>query len=165
MKIPELLAQYETRLIKDKLLEFPLQIKNQKTQIRKYREKLNTKNQEKAMLEAEFKAAIAAEKDPNSGKTTYSNAEARQAELVRRTSQDERYKQITEEVKQLEFQVAEAQEELELLQDQYKSYRYVAQLVTAELNVYALQEEAPEDVRYVPTEKGAAMKINGSQPY
>lgn len=161
--IAELL--HETWLLKDKLLEFPLQIKNQKAQIRKYREELNAKNQEKAMLEAEFKAAIAAEKDPNSGKAAYGNAEARQAELVRRTSQDERYKQITEEVRRAEFQVAEAQEELELLQDQYKSYRYVAQIVTAELNVYALQEEDPEDARYVPTEKGWAVKANGGQPY
>ncbi len=162
MDIPKLLSEYETRLLKDKLYEFPKQIKGQKALIRKYRGDLAAKNQEKEMLEAEFKAAIAAEKDPNTGKPAYSNAEARQAEFTRRAAQSAQYQQIAGEVNNAEFLMAEAQEELELLQDQYKSYRYVVQLVTAELNVYALQEENPEEIRCYPSQ---VMQVGGTEPY
>ncbi len=88
MKRPELLAQYETQQLKNKLLEFPELIKKQKAILRDLRENLKNASQTMAILEADLATEIAAEIDPNTGKYKFSNDKARQAELVRRKMQD-----------------------------------------------------------------------------
>lgn len=82
--IPELLHEYETRLLKDKLLEFPALLYRKKEELadarRQYADTQNTRNEEEALL----KSMIAAEINPNTNKPTFSNAEARAAELINR---------------------------------------------------------------------------------
>ena len=51
MKRPELLAQYETQQLKNKLLEFPELIKKQKAILRDLRENLKNASQTMAILE------------------------------------------------------------------------------------------------------------------
>ena len=158
MKIPEMLAEYETRLIKDKLLEIPDTIKNQKAEVRDARENYNEAAQAAAMLEADLATDIAAEMDPSTGKPKFSNDKTRQSELMKRKAADADYRAARQTLKEAEYRLGEAQDELEALQDKYKSYRYVAKMTAAELNVWANVEDDEEkdngDARYMPTKKG-----------
>ena len=171
MKIPEMLAEYETRLIKDKLLEFPGLIKNQKDLIRKLRDAYRVVDQERVILEADLAGDIASETNPNTGKPAYSNAEARSVELIRRKKANTSYQEFAVAAKYAEHELNEAQDALEALQEKFKAYRYVVGLVTAELNVWATVEEDGEEGRYVPTEKGIITAFGSddsrpaSQPY
>ena len=156
--IPAILADMETDLLKRRLYDFPVQIKGQKAEIRDLRESHNTLQRELKMIEADMAADIAVEKDPNTGKPVYSNKEARDAELERRKWQDPGYQAAALSAREAGYKLEEAQDELDKLQDQYKSYRYVVRLVTQELALFALdeeQEDGPsEDTRYTVTEKG-----------
>jgi len=149
MNIPELLAQYETRLLKDKLLEFPGLIKKQKAVLRDLRENLKDASQTMAMLEADLATEIAAENDPNTSKPKFSNDKARQAELLRRKMQDPGCQEAAAELKKAEYAMSAAQDELEALQDKFKAYRYVVRLTAEELALLA-SEEQEEKIEGVP---------------
>ena len=139
--IPELLHEYETRLLKDKLLEFPELILKKKTALRDIRESYNESAQNVAMLEADLAVEIAAEADPNTGKAKYSNDKMRQAELMRRKSADSTVKIAIADMKEYERRLGEAQDELESLQDKFKAYRYVVRLTAEELALLAGEEQ------------------------
>lgn len=137
MNIPELLAQYETRLLKDKLLEFPGQIRRQKDELQQARRQLseaqNSRNEEEALL----KSMIAAEMNPGTGKPIYSNAEVRAAELISRKKTNAMYQDTEKLVQDVEAKVNSLQFDLERLQDQFKAYRYVMDLTARELALMA----------------------------
>lgn len=135
--IVELLAEYETRLLKNKLLEYPGLIRRKKDELSEARraltEALNTRNEEEALL----KTAIAAEVNPSTGKPAFSNAEARAAELVNRKKTSAAYQEAEKAVQEAEAQVNSLQFDLERLQDEFKSYRYVVDLTARELALIA----------------------------
>ena len=89
-------------------------------------------------MEAEMIALIAAEKDPNSGKAAFSNAEARAAELTRRKANDPSYRSAALAVKSAEEEVNAAQFDLERLYDEFRAYRYVVDLTARELALLAV---------------------------
>lgn len=152
MNIPELLAQYETRLLKDKLLEFPGMIRKQKADLRNARGVYNDAAQEEAMIEADLAANIAAENNPNTLKPMFSNDKARQAELMRRKMASEGYRAAAATARTAEYRMNELQDGLEALQDKFKAYRYVVRLTAEELALFA-SEENEEAVEGVPVTK------------
>lgn len=151
--IPAILADLETDLLKRRLYDFPGQIRAQKRVVREHREAYDALQQEARMLEAELATDISAETNPNNGKPAYSNKEAREAELEQRKGADIEYMEAAQKARKAGWQLEEAQDELEKIQDEYKSYRYVVGMVTKELAVYALDEEQ-EDGRREATGNG-----------
>ena len=150
--IPELLAEYETRLLKDRLLEYPSMILTQKAAIRTARENYNEAAQEVAMLEADISTDIAAELDPNTGKAKFSNDKTRQAELLRRKAADPVCTEATQRLKQAERNLGEAQDALDAMQDKFKAYRYIVRLTAEELALMASEEQ--EEAEYSMSGKG-----------
>ena len=152
MNIPELLAEYETRLLKDKLLGFPDAIKNQKALIRKLREVSRGADQERIILEADIAGEIASETNPDTGKAAYSNTEARAVELVRRKKTNSSYQEVAMVARGAEHELNEAQDQLDALQDKFKAYRYVVRLTAEELALMS-SEEQEEAVDGLPAAK------------
>jgi hypothetical protein len=143
--IPELLHEYETRLLKDKLLEFPALLYRKKEELadarRQYADTQNTRNEEEALL----KSMIAAEINPNTNKPTFSNAEARAAELINRKKMSAAYQEAEKAVQQTEAQVNSLQFDLERLQDEFRAYRYVVDLTARELALMASDNQGGEN--------------------
>lgn len=141
VSIPELLHEYETRLLKDKLIELPGRILKKKAVIRDAREVYNNAAQDIAMLEANLAVDIAAETDPNTGKAKYSNDKMRQAELMRRKAAEPECSAAALRLKEAERRLGGLQDELEALQDKFKAYRYVVRLTAEELALLASEEQ------------------------
>lgn len=143
--IPELLHEYETRLLKDKLLEFPMLIRRKKDELSQARRQLqqayNFRNEEEALL----KSIIAAEMNPDTGKPVYSNAEARAAELVNRKKTSAAYQDAEKAYGDAEAQVNSLQFDLERLQDEFRAYRYVVDLTARELALMASDNQGGEN--------------------
>ncbi|GEA17780.1 hypothetical protein [Moorella sp. E306M] len=135
--IEGLLAQYETKILKAKLLEFPALIRAQKDKVAQARRELADAEKVRVEAEALLIAAIAAEVNPNNGKPAYSNAEARAAELTRRKKLDPDYQVADMAVRDAEAKLNAAQFDLEQLQDQFKAYRYIVDLTARELALLA----------------------------
>jgi hypothetical protein len=132
-----ILQDYETQRLKNKLLEFPGLIKAQKQKIRLLRDTFKDADAARAIIEADLATDINAETDPNSGKAKYSNEKARAAELMKRKAANEDFKVADKQARQAGYTLGEAEDELEALQDKYRSYRYVVRLVSAELELMA----------------------------
>ena len=156
--IPAILADLETDLLKRELYAFPERVKEQKAVIRELRNVFKDAELELKMAEADLVTDIAVETNPNNGKPAYSNKEAREAELERRKAKCPNCQDAAKAVREVGYNLEEAQDELEKLQDEYKSYRYVVALATQEVALYAGAEESEgdQDARYTVTEKGKA---------
>ena len=143
--IPELLHEYETRLLKDKLLEFPGLIRRKKDELSEARRALteaqNFRNEEEAIL----KTMIAAEINPNTGKPAFSNTEARAAELINRKKTSATYQEAEKAVQEAETRVNSLQFDLERLQDEFRAYRYVVDLTARELALMASDNQSGEN--------------------
>jgi|GEM_PF-2794684 len=161
ISIPELLAEYETRLLKDKLLEFPGKIKQQKAALRDARASYAEAAQEVALIEAEIATNIAVETDPNTGKPKFTNDKTRQAELLRRKGANSVARSAAIAMREAERLMNELQDELEALQDKFRSYRYVVRLTAEELALMASEHEPEEPGEYAQ----AAAKAQAAQPY
>ena len=155
-----ILANYETKTMKAKLLEYPALIQEQKAKVRKLRDELSDNQEILQAIEASIIMEIADEVDPNTGKARFSNDKTRSGELARRKQQNEHYKQARDNTRRVEHKLGEAQDELDALQDKYKSYRYVVRLTAEELALIAGDEESEEAVEYAPREPATA-----TQPY
>jgi hypothetical protein len=132
-----MLSHYETHRIKSKLLEFPSLIQTQKQKIRVLRDAFKDADTERGIIEADLASQINAEMDPNSGKQKFSNQATRDAELMKRKVANAGYVAADKKARQARYAMNEAEDELEALQDKYRSYRYVARLVSAELEFMA----------------------------
>lgn len=135
--IPELLAEYETRLLKDKLMEFPALLRRKKEELagaRRYLVDVQVaRNEEEALI----KTIIAAETNPDTGKPAFTNAEARAAELVNRKKSSSEYQLAEKVCSDAEARVNSLQFDLERLQDEFRAYRYVVDLTARELALMA----------------------------
>lgn len=135
--ISELLAEYETRLLKDKLLEFPVLLHRKKEELAEARRYLTdvqvARNEEEALL----KTMIAAEMNPSTGKPAYSNAEARATELINRKKTSTECQLVEKVCGDAEANVNSLQFDLERLQDEFRAYRYVVDLTARELALMA----------------------------
>ncbi len=126
------------RPMKQRLLDFPGLIREQKERLETARRALKEAQATANELEAEMIALIAAEVNPNTGKAAFSNAEARAAELIRRKANNLTYRSAALAVKSAEEEVNAAQFDLERLYDEFRAYRYVVDLTARELALLAV---------------------------
>ena len=133
-----LLGEYNTRHIKAKLLELPALIRAQKTKVNEARQEAEDANADRAVEEANLMMSILGEIDAK-GKSLYSNAESRAAELSRRKAdpESEDYQIAAKAARDADMDLKDAQADLERLMDEYKSYRYIARLTAAEMELIA----------------------------
>ena len=145
ISIPELLAEYETRLLKDRLLEFPAKIRRIKGELAARRQLLTeaqiSRNEEEALL----KTMITAEMNPDTGKPAFTNAEARAAELINRKKTNADYQAAERVYSDAEASVNSLQFDLERLQDEFRAYRYVVDLTARELALIASDNQSSEN--------------------
>lgn len=161
----KILTIYETGNLKTKLLEFPALIQAQKKKIRVLRDTFKDADTECGIIEADLASQISAETDPNTGKPKFSNKEARDAELLKRKTRDTGYIAANQQARQARYAMNEAEDELEALQDKYRSYRYVVRLVSAELELMA-GDAGGEEVELAVTSGGVSDVMTASgEPY
>jgi len=137
IKIPELLAQFETRLLKDKLFDYPERIACQKETLAEARKELAEARVALEEAEAILKSVISAEVNPATGKPAYSNAEARAAEFINRKKDDFDCQAAEKKRLRCEEEYNSEMFLLEKLQDEFRSCRYVADLTARELALLA----------------------------
>ena len=160
-----ILEDYETRRLKDKLLEFPGLIQAQKRMIRVLRDAFKDADSARGVIEADLATDINAETDPATGKPKFSNEKARATELIRRKLANEEYMAANQQARQAAYALGEAEDEMEALQDKYRSYRYVVRLVSAELELMA-GDAGGEEVELAVTSGGVSDVMTASgEPY
>lgn len=140
-----ILDSYNTENLRHSLFEYPSRIRAAKQAVNQARKALKDAELERATVEAELILAISTETDEK-GKTRFSNAEARAAELLRRKATDPRYIEADRKVSQAEAEFTEASDALQQLLDEYQSLRYAARLVVAELSVLSELADLDEDI-------------------
>lgn len=160
-----LLKDYETQRLKDKLLEFPGLIKTQKQKIRVLRDAFKDADSVRGVIEADLATDINAEMDPASGKPKFSNEKARATELMRRKLANAEYLAADKQARQASYALGEADDELEALQDKYRSYRYVVRLVSAELELMAGDAGGEEVERAVTSGGVSDVAAANGEPY
>lgn len=133
----EALSQLNIDQVKDKLHQYPGLILDQKRKVRTCREVFGEAEANRSMREAELLSEIASEPNPATGKPMFSNAESRQAELKKRQDKDPDYQDYLREKRQAEMALNQAEDELEKLQNEYKSWLFVSDLVSNEVALYA----------------------------
>jgi len=126
------------RPMKEKLFNFPGEIRAKKAELETARRALKEAQTALQELEAEMVAAITAEINPNTGKAAFSNAEARGAELIRRKATNKNYAAAYGAVRRAEEDVNALQFDLERLYDEFRAYRYVVDLTARELALLAV---------------------------
>jgi galactose-1-phosphate uridylyltransferase len=89
--VSTIIEQSGVNNIMSQLNQIPQQIFDQKSKVKVAREKFKEAEDERATREAELMAIITSEVSPSNGKLLYSNAESRQAALMRDKSSDPDY--------------------------------------------------------------------------
>jgi hypothetical protein len=137
MKTTEILEQLSIAQLKSKVNQYPALVFEQKKIVRVFREAYKDAEQERATQEAMIVADISSAVNPATGKTMFSNAESRQAELLKQKRVSRDYLDAKYAAKQVEMDLNQAQDKLDMLFDEYKSALFVADLVAAEVKLWA----------------------------
>ncbi len=131
--VQSITAAYDTASLRHALASYPGRIKAQRELVQRARHEHQNAEQRRAELEAELLLAISVETD-DKGKTRFSNAEVRAAELLRRKAADPAYAAAAAAVSRAEAALLEAQDTLSLRLDEYQSARIAARLIAAEMS-------------------------------
>lgn len=148
-KAERILAQLDTAGLKQRLLQYPVAIQEQRAAVRKAKEELTRAEGERDFLEAEMTAEISAAVN-EAGKPMYSNDKARAAELVRQKAANPEYQSVARAAQAAEYRFNEAQDELYRLQDEFRSVRDIVRLVAQEISLWTVDEaeENADDTKY-----------------
>lgn len=126
--------------VKFELEQYPEKIRNQKARVRDLKQAFNDIDADRAGRELELVAVITDEIEPTTGKAKFSNDKSRQAELAKRCRIDLDYTAAARRSREAEVAVNQAQDELDMLENKYRSCRYRAEIVAAELRFWAGKE-------------------------
>ena len=132
-----ILSELNTDHIKRQLQEFPDRIVSKKAEARLLREDAKDADRERAMLEAVMASEISDERNVDTGKPRFSNDKAREAELMKRKGESADYQSARLVARHAQFALSGVEDELEALADKFRAMRYVARLVSAELELLA----------------------------
>jgi multidrug efflux pump subunit AcrA (membrane-fusion protein) len=133
----KILTQLDTERLKSQLESYPDKILNQKSVVRSCRDAYRDAEQDRSVVVAEIMAEIGDAKDPKTGKSMFSNTESRQAELAKRQRTNSDYQAAAKAARETEQQLNRAEDELEALQNKFKSLCFVAELVAQEVALWA----------------------------
>jgi hypothetical protein len=136
----QLYNQINPFAIKLELEQYPDKIRDQKSKVRDLKQNFNDVDTDRASRELEIMAEITDTSDPATGKAKFSNDKSRQAELVKRCRADHDYIVSANLSKEAQQAVDQAQDELDRLENKYRSCRYRAELAAAELRFWAGKE-------------------------
>jgi len=134
MTASEILKQFNTAEIKEKMAEFPGRIQAAKGFLNVMRETLKDAEQELKEAEAMLATKIALETNGN-GKPKFSNEKMWQAELVKRQKTDENYREALKNLREAQRAHDNAQLNLDRVYDEFRTMRYIARLTEAELRI------------------------------
>lgn len=137
----QLYNQINPLAVKLELERFPEQIRNQKSKVRDLKRAFDDVDTDRATRELEILADITGEPDPNTGKAKFSNDKARQAELSKRVKIDAEYISAGMKSRNAEIALNQAQDELDMLENKYRSCRYRSELIASELRFWAGTEK------------------------
>ncbi len=128
-------AEMGVESIREKLHNLPMQIKGHQSAV--YAAKLAVADAEQRVLaaKAELQAGIAVEINPATGKPQFSNAETREAELIRRQGADPAYQAAAAQLREAQEVHSQAQIELEMLQNDFGAVKAVAHVVAGQLQL------------------------------
>lgn len=112
----------------------PARIREQKEAAARARVRREEAEQAVLLLEAEMTAAIAAETGAN-GRPKYANQEARAAELAVRKSLNPAWRQVADAARRAKEECDAAVFNLEMLQDEFKALRSMADLAASALRI------------------------------
>jgi hypothetical protein len=137
----QLYNQINPFTVKLELEQYPDKIRDQKSKVRDLKQTFSDVDADRASRELELMAEISDELDPTTGKPKFSNEKARQAELAKRCRTDQDYNISAKLSKEAQRAVDQAQDELERLENKYRSCRYRADVIAAELRFWAGKED------------------------
>ena len=89
------------------------------------------------LVEVELADEIAGEKDPNTGKARYSNAEQRNNELTRRKITDPRHREAYRAARDALHALKAAEDERAAMEGKFKACRYVLNIRAAKIALLA----------------------------
>jgi archaellum component FlaC len=136
----QLYNQINPFAIKLELEQYPDQIRNQKSKVRDLKQTFADVDTDRASRELEIMAEITDTLDLATGKAKFSNDKARQSELAKRCRADQDYIVSANLSKEAEREVNQAQDELDRLENKYRSCRYRSEVVAAELRFWSGKE-------------------------
>lgn len=110
--------------LSNQLLEYPQAIEELQLEILDRTQAVNKVNEQISNIESKLKAEINAAVDAN-GKKVYSNAEAREAELVERTKFDANLANLRQEHDALQREIQEARIKVEAMGSQQRNIRSI----------------------------------------
>lgn len=110
--------------LSNQLLEYPQAIEELQLEILDRTQAVNKVNEQISNIESKLKAEINAAVDAN-GKKVYSNAEAREAELVERTKFDANLASLRQEHDALQREIQEARIKVEAMSSQQRNIRSI----------------------------------------
>lgn len=110
--------------LSNQLLEYPQAIEELQLEILDRTQAVNKVNEQISNIESKLKAEINAAVDAN-GKKVYSNAEAREAELVERTKFDANLANLRQEHDALQREIQEARIKVEAMGNQQRNIRSI----------------------------------------
>jgi hypothetical protein len=137
----QLFNQINPAVVLLELEQYPDKIRDQKIQVRNLKRAFDDIDMDRASQEVEILAVITDETDSNTGKAKFPNDKARQAELAKRCKNDPDYLVSAKLSKEAAVALNQAQDELERLENKYRSCRYRAEVIAAELRFWAGKEE------------------------
>ena len=131
-----ILRDFNTGRIKLALESLPEEIRNAKSKCNMARQALKDAQALCDEREAAIRFEIATE-STDSGKSKFSNAEQRSAELTTRKSHDPEYIGLQNTVRSAQRSLEDADAEHEMLGKKFQGYGAVADIVSSEIKLYA----------------------------
>jgi len=132
-----LMADLNVYRIKEKLLQYPQKIKDKKDEVRQFYKYVQEGQMAKKEYEAEVLAKISLETCPDSGKKKYSTDKSRQAAVQKKLKNDFEYHDLVKIVNTAQDKHSRAQDELDQLFDEYKSWQLISEITSNELQLWA----------------------------
>jgi hypothetical protein len=141
MNKQEIYMRISPQALHTELAIYPDKIADQKAAVRSAKKNFEDLDQERAVRELEIMSDITGDSDPSTGKARFSNDKARQAELAKRVKVDPEYQAALRQSKDAEMGLNQAQDELERLENKFRSCRYRAELAAAEFRFWGGMEQ------------------------
>ncbi len=120
-----------------RLATYPKQIRGHQVAVHAARQAVAEAENDLLAARASLVAMVAAEINPATGKPAFSNAEAREAELIRRQEDNPVYQDAVSRLRDAQQTHAQAQAELDMLQNEFAATRKAADLVAGQLHLLA----------------------------
>ncbi len=129
--------EFGVNSIVDRLAQLPDQIRGHQVAVHAAKQAVAEAEDDLLTARASLVAMVATETNPATGKPAFTNPETREAELIRRQFDNVIYQDAMFRLRDARQTHAQAQAELEMLQNKFAATRKAADLVAGQLNLLA----------------------------